>query len=417
MALACATLHASESDPADMTNNATTSLDIISNSTTPYSIVYKNGDNTAKNNATEFQTAIKNKTGVDIPITADTNTESDYEIVLGPTNACNEVTTQNRWVSKYGYRIVIMGKKVVITASDNSHMVLALKRFEDVALRNDTHAGAGKLQFTSDMTQIAEFAQTQATLRTIANGVGHETLTTSVVYTLAKDGDYQNAQGICSDGKHVYFVMRPGSSETKAKIYKVRMSDWTLVKKSSSSFVGGHCNDMCYDHINQRVLCLAWDANNSASTIKTYNIINPETLAVTKSTTDLPHKAVEIDYNKETGKFVTICGDDIRILDSDKTTILQSITRTRPSGWTEQGMGADSQYFYSPFNKSGQSYIQLVTNEWETGVQKDNIKVNMSVEPESMIEVDGNYYINCNNRNGSKLYKVNISLKYTAATF
>ncbi len=397
------------------TNLYALSLDIITNSTTEYTIVYNNGNTTAKNNATEFQTAIKNKTGVSIPIKTDSDAKSEYEILLGPTNTRSEVTTENRWLSEFGFRINIAGKKIVITASDNSHMVLALKRFEDIVLRNDTYAGNGFLQFDENLVQTAEFSQTQATLYNIANGIDHETLTTTVVHTLAKDGSYDNAQGICSDGTYIYYVMK--SSETSAKIYKVRMSDWTLVKKSSSSFNGGHCNDMCYDHINQRILCLAWSTNNSSSTIKTYNIINPETLAVTKSTVDLPHKAVEIDYNKETGHFVTICGDDIRILDSDRTTILQSITRTRPSGWTEQGMGADSQYFYSPLNRNGQSYIQLVTSSWATGEQKDNIKVNMSAEPESMIEVNGNYYINSYTGSGSKLYKINITLKYKAATF
>ncbi len=395
---------------------AVVSLQLVGGTNT-YSIVYKNEDTTAQDNATELQKAIKNKTGVTLDVKTDTSAETDYEIVLGPTNARGAVVQQNLWLTEFGYRIVIVGKKVVITAKDNNHMVLALHCFEDVVLKNAALAGEGFLHFTSEETQIAEFAHTQATLRTIlAKGIDHDELTTSVVYTLSKDGSYNNAQGICSDGEYVYFVMRPGSTETKAKLYKVRMSDWTRVDKSTDEevFNSGHCNDMCYDYVNQQIICLGWNKNSSSSTIKTYTTLDPNTLAVIKRGNPLPNKAVEIDYNKETGKFALACGSGVWIANADLDTILSSHGVSGTDNWTEQGMGTDAQYMYSPRNKKGGgTHILLVVSEWETAKWVKNLEVKMSVEPESMIEVNGNYYINCYNGSGSKLYQIIINLKYT----
>ncbi len=398
---------------------ATSVVNIVDNAASSYTIVYKDADTKAKAYATELQTAIENKTGVKLELKTDATAPTDYEIVLGPTNARGEVIQQNLWLAKFGYRIVIVGKKVVITANDHNHMVLALTHFEENVLKDETLAGTGFLNVTSNNTHIAEYAHTQATLRTIlANGIDHEELTTSAVYTLPKDGSYNNAQGICSDGEYVYFVMRPGSTETKAKLYKVRISDWTLVDKSTDQevFNSGHCNDMCYDYVNRQIICLGWNKNNNSSTtIKTYTTLDPSTLKVIKRENPLPNKAVEIDYNKETGKFALACGTGVWIVDGEMKNILSSHGLKETDGWTEQGMGTDAQFMYSPRNKTNGSSILLVASEWETGKWVKNIKVKMSVEPESMIEVNGNYYINCYNGSGSKLYKINIDLKYTTA--
>ncbi len=95
---------------------------------------------------------------------------------------------------------------------------------------------------------------------------------------------------------------------------------------------------MCYDYINHRIMCLGWNADDkTGTTIKTYTAIDPNTLEVTASVQPIPYAAVEIDYNRELGKFVTICGGSIYILDSDLKTVVKSISRTLPVGWTEQG--------------------------------------------------------------------------------
>ncbi len=93
-------------------------------------------------------------------------------------------------------------------------MVLALKRFEESILKDETLAGTGYLIINREVAQQADFSQTQATLRNIlANGLDYEPLTTTKLYT-QNDGEFSNAQGFCTDGEFVYIVMRAGSSET-----------------------------------------------------------------------------------------------------------------------------------------------------------------------------------------------------------
>ena len=77
-------------------------------------------------------------------------------------------------LGEFGYRIAISGQKLIITATDANHMVVALKRFEVGILKSTLLAGSGFLKFSTTNDQYADFSQTQATLRSIiSNGYNY----------------------------------------------------------------------------------------------------------------------------------------------------------------------------------------------------------------------------------------------------
>ncbi len=389
---------------------------LVKGGASSYKIIYgKAGGTVAQNAATEFQKAIKSVTGVTIATATDDTQASTYEIILGPSNTrveCTKLNEKVKAVGKYGYRISIVGKKVVITASDNNHMVLALKRFEEVILQDaDSRniAGSGFLYLPPIATQVADFSHTQATLRNIvAYNIDHSIGQTLCVNVPKKDG-YYISQGVCTDGTYVYFVIK--KSESSAKIYKYRMSDWKYVSETAN-FNGGHCNDLYYDWPNHRIINLRGGTDSSLAD-KT-NAIDPVTMAVTTGPT-ISGGATAMDYNRKLGLYINRNGKSLIQRNADLTTY-KTGSRGDELSMTTQGMGTDDDYFYFPNSpKNGESYNMLAAYQWSDCKWKKNIKIPVSWESESMFEWDGIYYVTYfRSNNGAYLYKLDITLTYTA---
>ncbi len=397
-----------------MSSYAMDTLKIVTNTTSKYKIVYANGDATAKTNATQLQKAINNVTGCKLVIDTDATAASDYEIILGPTSARAEVAREKSLLSTYGYRIVRNNQKIIITASDNNHMAIALQRFETVFLKDAAHSSTGTLVVPERHTQVAEFSQSQATLRGIVNhGVDYSLSRTKCVNVPSKTVDgvtIKVGQGACTDGTYVYFVNR-NSGDTKAIVYKYKMSNWTKAGETST-FNGGHCNDLVYDWVNKRVLCLK---GGTDGTLKEATVaINPSTMA-TSTGPNIPNGATAIDFNRTKNMFVHRYGSALTTR-SETLAKVGSGKRTDGNSMTSQGMGSDEEYFYFPMSpKNGESYNAILVYDWETVKFKRELRVSGSTESEGMFEWNGVYYmVYYESSNGSTLYKLNVTLKYTA---
>ena len=93
---------------------------------------------------------------------------------------------------------------------------------------------------------------------------------------------YSISQGTCSDGKHLYMAFEKrngddnGSKRARIKIAKVRISDWKLLKVSSSGQKLGHANDITYNS-NQKILVVTGAKTNDPYV----RIVSPSTLKKT----------------------------------------------------------------------------------------------------------------------------------------
>ncbi len=388
-----------------------TTLDIISEGTSPYTIIYAHGDATAKSNATELTTAINNLTGVELPIATDTTAVSEYEIVLGPTNQhFVGLTSDDDTGNAYGYVIRLENKKLIITGTDANHMVMALWEFEKMVLKDASLVGEGKLQVTDAQTLVATFPQTQATLSNIVrNGWSHSLSQTKVCHQ-PTDGAMKVSQGVCTDGTHVYFVIR-NTTDTQARVYKYRMSDWSFVSKTEI-FNGGHCNDLMYDAPHKRIICIRGGTNGD---IKEQSVaIDPETMAVTEGPT-IPEGATAIDYNATRNQYITRYGSTINVRDTTLT-VVKTGSRTDGVNMTAQGMGTDADYFYFPMSpKSGETYNALLVYDWDNLHCKAILRIPVTIESESMFEHKGEYYVSYyQGGDGATLYRVDVTLKYSS---
>ncbi len=387
-----------------------TTLDIISEGASPYTIVYAHGNATAKSHATELAAAISNLTGVELPIATDTTAVSEYEIILGSSNTHD---ANRAWEEPYGYAVRLEDKKLIITGTDANHTVMALWAFEQKVLKDASLVGEGRLQVTDAQTLVATFPQTQATLSNIVrNGWNHSLSQTKVCHQ-PTDGAMKVSQGVCTDSTHVYFVIR-NTSDTQARVYKYRMSDWSFVSKTEI-FNGGHCNDLMYDAPHKRIICIRGGTNGD---IKEQSVaIDPETMAVTEGPT-IPEGATAIDYNATRNQYITRYGKTINVRDANLA-VLKTGLRTDGVDMTAQGMGTDADYFYFPMSpKSGETYNALLVYDWENLHCKAILTIPTAAESESMFELNGEYYVSYyQNSNGATLYHVDVMLNYVAPTW
>ncbi len=399
------------------TNETITTLNLVANSTTSYQIVYAANNATAESNAKEFQAAIKSKTNVTIPIVSDAKTATAKEIILGATNARPEHAIIKGSMPKFGYQLAVIDEKLVITASDANHMVLALKCFEKKILSNTGLTNTGKLTFGTNHQQYGTFEETQASLRSIIKNDYECTLSIpstpifKQVEHLRADGDTYLGQGTATDGTYFYTSQR-AADDVNVRIYKHKM-DGTHIGYTDK-FTGHHGNDITYDHKNKRIV-VAHAQDNKIS------FVNASTLKY-QSTKTIGRGISGIAYSKTRDMYVgTQGGNCLFFMGSDLTyNSNKYYTRnasTEGSGnHTPQGAGCDEEYIYFPMSRENYDCI-IVAYDWDAKYKRTFTISNCKHEIESMCEHNGIYYVNFHMPGqGSYLYKLNVTLTYKANT-
>ncbi len=387
-------------------------LDIVKCGKSDYSIVYASrGGEAARDNAEQLAIAIQLVTGVGVDVVDDNSPAGDHEIILGANNLREECAAVEAEVKDFGYRLVRVGEKVVITGSDANHAVMALTIFGRQLLNDERYAGKGYFKFV-DAEEVAEdFEITQASLKNIVkNDWDHELSLRKMVKQMPEKGTEQ-AQGACTDGEYVYLVQK-NREDTQARIYKYRMSDWTFVEKTEI-FNGGHCNDLVWDAGRGRVICIRGGVDPAL--VEETVVVDPETMMVSEGPR-IPEGATAIDYNPVLNKFITRCGPHLCQRDSSFEITLRT-ERTDNNNMLSQGMGSDDEYFYFPMSpRRGEIYNVLLVYDWSTGSYQRSLHLPIIYESESMFEHDGIYYVIFYHR-GATLYRIDPILKFEARLF
>ncbi len=382
-------------------------LTIVKDGQSAYSIIYSEADESGLYNAQELAAAIEGITGCTLPVYPDSHPETACEIIIGTTST-RAFTAPT---AAFYYQLAVEGNKLLITATDENHLILALLDFETLILKDKNLAGRTYLSFPKASNKVAEFATTQATLRNLVKNDWRYELTLTKLLTVPRDGNLNVSQGACTDGKYAYFVLR-NSSDTEARVYKYLMEDWSFVAKTEI-FNGGHCNDLAYDLPNKRIICIKGGTDGS---VKEFSmVIDPETMVVSEGP-NIPNGATAIDYNPVRNQFATRYGSDLRLRDANLA-VLKSGVRTDGSKMTSQGMGTDEEFFYFPMSPgSGVTYNEILVYDWENITYQKTFKIPSSYESEALFMHDGIYYVSFyQGGNGATLYRINVILSYKAA--
>ena len=107
--------------------------------------------------------------------------------------------------------------------------------------------------------------------------------------------------------------------------------------------------------------------------------------------TDISVGTGAITYNAPRNCYAISQGGNNLVLCDAGFNKVQSYSRTDDADYTAQGMGSDDHYIYFPM--SGSKDNALVTYDWN-GRYITTLKINLSIESESMFYAAGNYYVN-----------------------
>ena len=233
---------------------------------------------------------------------------------------------------------------------------------------------------TEAVTEISEFE------RLITSGAELEYNAKRKFFMNAetKNGtNYRQAQGGCTDGEYMYFVMNDTKSENSMTlIYKFRINA-KKPEQVSEPLQLDHANDMTYNPKTGQLIVV-----HNAPNKKKISFVDPQTLTVT-GTGEVPNKIFSMQYNESRDQYVVglAGGQNFALLDSEFQTVAKY--EVESTGYTTQGVDADDDYIY--FIQYNENVV--VIYDWE-GQRIAVIPVKLTgCEPESIFHADGKFYI------------------------
>lgn len=227
------------------------------------------------------------------------------------------------------------------------------------------------------------------------------------LFRIKGDSTYYIAQGACSDGTHVYGILR-NIDDTGAVIRKVRLSDGGHVATSAVINLG-HGNDMTYDSKNNRLVIA-----HGISQGKILTLVNAEDLSFIEDI-NIEAGAGAITYNEKRDCYaISQGGKSIHFLDSDFK-LIKSLTRTAPAEYVAQGMGSDDKYLYFPMSNKWTDERPFLDNifdvyDWD-GNHVAIVHIPVAMESESMFWVNGKYYVAYNNSSSMAICETVMKIK------
>ncbi len=208
-------------------------------------------------------------------------------------------------------------------------------------------------------------------------------------------GEYRVAQGAACDGSNVYFILRL-PEDGNGIIVKYDLKTGKYINKSEPIYVF-HGNDMTYDS-GKKLLYVA----HGSSEGKILTAVDPETLSVTEQSIAIERGAGAITYSPGRNSFaISQGGKSLHFLDSGLKYV-RSAERSKPDGYTAQGMGSDEEYIFFPMSGSSDNILQIF--DWN-GDEITTVTLPTQMESESAFWSDGVYYVNFN-YDGARLYRV-----------
>ena len=199
-----------------------------------------------------------------------------------------------------------------------------------------------------------------------------------------KDGvNYSQAQGGCTDGEYMYFVMNDTKSENSMTLIYRFAPGAKKPDKVSEPLQLDHANDMTYNPKTGRLIVV-----HNAPNKKKISFVDPETLTVT-GTGEVPNKIFSMQYCESRDQYVVglAGGQNFAILDADFKTVKK--TEVESTGYTTQGVDADGDYIY--FIQYNENVV--VIYDWD-GQRVAVIPVKLTgCEPESIFHIGQTFYV------------------------
>ena len=356
----------------------------------------------SRTNAEGLCAFFKDKTGADLPLVSDSSEASDFEILVGQCSRPESEEVQHDLDGTFGYSARVVGKKLVIAASDVTWTAFALRAVVK-EIKNNYLEGK-KVAIPKDFKVQQLMDDPQMIARLIRQGYDF-TLSPVLVLTHAPVDDIYVAQGAASDGEFFYFVLR-NAGDTKAQVYKYRIKSGAFVAESPV-FNGGHCNDMTYDAGRKQLMVAHGQSEGQILTP-----VDASTMEVLPNI-KIPVGSGAITYNATRDSYaISQGGSTFYVTDSSFKVTLKT-TRTDKTGYTAQGMGSDDSYVYFPMSKSKTDNV-LVVYDWQ-GKFVTTLKIDLSIESESMFYAAGRYYVAfyAGSKVGMQLYEVKPVHYYT----
>ena len=348
--------------------------------------VYKSADN--------FRKRIQAKTDLSIRVTRVRQTSESQSVTFLIGDTPYDETEQVRAaLPSNSYTVQIIGRKIVILGSDDTLTVKALKEFCTRVLDNPERAQTGRITILPEdgFTVTLDAPYTMADM--LADGMTITADYTELLNSPAQ-GQYRVAQGAASDGTFVYLALR-NSDDTGSVITKHRLDDGSLVAVSPVLDLG-HANDMTFN-TEKNLLVVAHGQTEG----KILTLVNPDTLDFIEDV-NIEKGAGAITYNPNTDSYaISQGGKSLHMLDKDLKYVT-SFDRTKPDGYTAQGMGSDETYIYFPMSSSSQNILD--TFDWE-GNPVCHIILPTAHESESLFYVNGRHFVSFN-YNGATVYEI-----------
>jgi hypothetical protein len=330
----------------------------------------------------------------DISVTIDwynPNTEDptkDHEILLFDTSreeskqAMSELTFN-------GYIIRVTDCKIVVVGSGPSVSNAALHELFDTILPQYTKDGIIALPVGLEIKKELE-DQPFDFVEAIKNGktvCGH----IEEIYNCpARDG-FTASQGIATDGKYVYTVLKKKLSGSEVdRIVKIDMETWTEVKQSEELPLD-HANDMTYDPIRKQLVVV-----NMVDSLIT--LVETENLTVVE-TKKLSFGTWGTGYISSLDRFAFLAyGTPSGLVTTDRefNPITAAPLNSAPE-YVGQGMDADDNFAYVPLSpNAGKSKNIIQIYDIATGEYKCDVAVMTKMESESIFHVGNKFYIQFN---------------------
>ncbi len=348
--------------------------------------VYKSADN--------FRKRILASTELSIRVTRARNTSNSNSVtfLIGET-PYEETATVKASLPANSYAVQVIGRKIVIIGTDDTLTVKALKDFCDRVLDNPERAAAGKLTVLPEDSFTVTLDKPYTVGDMMADGL-IPTADYAELFNSPPQGQYSIAQGAATDGTYIYLALR-NSNDTGAVITKHRMDDGSFVAVSPVLKLG-HANDMTYN-TEKNILVVAHGQKEG----KILTLVNPETLEFIEDVS-IEKGAGAITYNPATNSYaISQGGKSLHMLDSNLGYVT-SYNRTKPDGYTAQGMGSDEQFIYFPMSGAGQNILD--TFDWE-GNPMGQIILPTPHESESLFYVNGRHFVSFNH-GGATVYEI-----------
>lgn len=329
----------------------------------------------------------------------------EREIAIGKTNRPITASLTSKMGAMASYEISVSDRGIAICGTSDSQTEQGVRYFIDTYLKENTVKVGDKVyikcgSYSSEKT-MPSFGQ----YLSYCKENGKEMSFTSEEYMqIPPINDHTIMQGGCIDaeGKYAYFLFQKNNVSSIAKY------DFANKELVATNYKIGtdHSNDACFNPKLNAVVVV-----HNAPNYKLISMFDADTLERKGAPIHFTENIYSIAYNEETDRYIVgISGDyNFAVLDSDFN-IVSRFTGAK-TGYTRQGVNADSEYIY--FVQSTGTTQYIVVYKWD-GTHVGTLPLTgIKYEVEHAFHIGTQLYISCycGGSKGGVTYKINLNIE------